>query len=120
MEDENEGSMTRSLGLTKGPGAQFAKGFGEHLEKENAKRAAIRSLSDEVLEDRFYSKDITDEQRDEIARLRLKFWEMAWFIDTYVPNGRQKSIALTELESACHWAVKAISHNPKIQGDEDE
>jgi hypothetical protein len=41
--------------------------------------------------------------------LRLKFREFAEFLDTLLPEGRAKTVAFTELETASMWAHKAIA-----------
>lgn len=40
---------------------------------------------------------------------RLKFREFAEWLDEVLPDGRAKSVALTELENASMWSHKAIA-----------
>ncbi|GAA5198554.1 DUF7681 family protein [Microbacterium jejuense] len=46
--------------------------------------------------------------------VRLKFREFAEFIDGVLPDGRAKSVAFTELESASMWAHKAIAEDAPL------
>jgi hypothetical protein len=43
------------------------------------------------------------------ARLRGSFIEFAEMLNNVLPDGRAKSVALTELETASMWAHKAIA-----------
>lgn len=43
--------------------------------------------------------------------LRLRFKEFAWTINQLVPEGRLKSLMLTDLESASMWAHKAVAND---------
>lgn len=40
---------------------------------------------------------------------RIKFKEFAEFLNEVLPNGRAKSVAFTELETASMWCHKAIA-----------
>ncbi|QSM01221.1 hypothetical protein QDA08_gp26 [Microbacterium phage NoodlelyBoi] len=47
---------------------------------------------------------------------RIKFREFAAFLDETLPDGRAKSVAMTELESASMWAHKSIAEQaPLVQ-----
>jgi hypothetical protein len=41
--------------------------------------------------------------------LRVKFREFAEFLEYTLPDGRAKSVAFTELETASMWAHKAVA-----------
>lgn len=93
-------------------GAQFSKEFAEKIEEEAFK--SFRTLSDEELKKRFrFQSMVLDDNLHQLEMLRSMFRDLAWYIDNYIPNGsdgaRARAIALTELESSSHWAVKALS-----------
>lgn len=48
---------------------------------------------------------------DRITRLREAFSGVQRVIDETCPLSRQKSIAVTELETAAMWAIKAVVFN---------
>jgi hypothetical protein len=89
----------------------YSKEFTEELERTAFQ--SYRTISDEEIDKRFNSREIPPEFFNAITKLRRKFQELAWYIDNYIPNGpdgaRARSVALTELESASHWAIKAMS-----------
>lgn len=45
---------------------------------------------------------------------RLKFRELAEWLDLALPEGRAKSVAFTELENASMWAHKAIAEQAPV------
>lgn len=49
--------------------------------------------------------------------LRVKFKELAYFLDDVLPDGRQKSIAFTELENASMRSHKAIAETAPLNGE---
>ena len=56
-----------------------------------------------------FSYDAVNEtQAQAIAQLRVKFTELEQAIDLFVPAGRRRSLALTNLEEAALWTNKAI------------
>lgn len=68
-----------------------------------ADSSAIRS--------RFQPCPTDERQRAAIERIRARFTEAALAIAEASPSSREQAIALTELESASHWAVRAIAAN---------
>ena len=63
----------------------------------------------------FYSQPLTDEQVVIATQVRETFHHAAEAILNLLPEGRHKSLVLTNLEQASMWAIKAISHQePKI------
>jgi len=46
-----------------------------------------------------------------IQNLRELFSSVSSMIQAVAPNSREKSIALTELETAAMWAIKAVVFN---------
>lgn len=63
--------------------------------------------------DRFYSKQLTDDQKDRIDTVRSNFTQLYDYLDGEIPNGREKSLYTTKMEEACMWAVKAVSREKK-------
>jgi hypothetical protein len=58
----------------------------------------------------------SDDGFKRISYLREKFSDIAKVVEDNCPNSRQKSIALTELETAAMWAIKAVVFNdPKSE-----
>lgn len=54
------------------------------------------------------------------ANLRKQFMALATLLDHSLPDGRAKSVAFTELETASMWAHKAIAElAPVVDEDED-
>ena len=51
-----------------------------------------------------------------IAILREKFSEIHDAVEQYAPNSRERAVALTNLEQAAMWAIKAVVCNdPKSE-----
>lgn len=51
-----------------------------------------------------------------ITALREKFSEVQRAIEEHCPASRQRSVAVTELETAAMWAIKAVVFNdPKSE-----
>ena len=48
------------------------------------------------------------------ADLRVKFTDFAELLDVVLPDGRAKSLAFTELETASMWAHKAIAEQAPL------
>ena len=65
--------------------------------------------------DRFYSKQLTDKQKDSIQLIRQNFTQLYDYLDSEIPAGREKSLYTTKLEEACMWAVKAIAEEKEIE-----
>lgn len=63
--------------------------------------------------DLFKSADISTEQIEMIDIIREKFTELAGLVDRFSNDGRYKSLTMTTLEEASHWAVSAISKDFK-------
>lgn len=44
-----------------------------------------------------------------MTKLRAQFKELYLAVHNSLPAGRARSVALTELESACHWTIKSLA-----------
>ena len=62
------------------------------------------------LEERFQAHDVDVDRIAELDQIRIHAIRFALYINSTVPQGRPKSIALTKLEEAAMWAVKGITH----------
>ncbi len=54
----------------------------------------------------------TEEKRNEHTSIREHCRELASFINEKVPEGREKSLAITHLEEVMFWANAAIARTP--------
>lgn len=64
------------------------------------------------LENRFkFHPATTREKQDEHTSVRQTAYRLAVFINDSVPDGREKSIAITKLEEVMFWANAAIARN---------
>lgn len=54
-------------------------------------------------------EQISVETASKMTKLRTQFKELYLAVHDTLPKGRAKSIALTELESACHWTIKSLA-----------
>lgn len=62
--------------------------------------------------DRFYSKQLNDDQLDRVDTIRRNFTQLYDYLDSEIPAGREKSLYATKMEEACMWAIKAVSIEP--------
>lgn len=46
--------------------------------------------------------------------VRIKFRELAEWLDSILPEGRAKSVAFTQLENASMWSHKAIAETAPV------
>lgn len=60
---------------------------------------------------RIYPHDIDTMQEWSINRLRVHALDMGHTILSLVPEGRERSLALTKLEELVHWGVKGIARH---------
>lgn len=67
-------------------------------------------IGEEEINDRFgYHPPDTEEKQSKHVGLRVEFKEMANYLDRVLPDGRAKSVSLTELENCSMWAHKAVA-----------
>lgn len=52
------------------------------------------------------------------SQTRIVFREFAAWLDENLPDGRAKSVAMTELENASMWSHKAISEKAPLISEE--
>lgn len=66
------------------------------------------------IKNRFGFHKGTDETIPFHAETRREFRRLGEWLDATLPDGRAKSVAFTELESAAMWAHKSISEAAKV------
>lgn len=71
-------------------------------------------LGAEELEKRFYAKTPTAESLEVHQAVRGAYLVWAAFLDEYLPDGRAKELAMTDLENSSMWAHKAIAQDDPI------
>ncbi|CAM3923358.1 MULTISPECIES: Acb2/Tad1 domain-containing protein [Paenibacillus] len=65
----------------------------------------------EQIENNFSYHSPKPGQPDTYEAIREKAKEMAYLIDKLVPNSREKSLAMTNLEQAVFWANAGVARN---------
>lgn len=76
------------------------------------------ALGDQEIENRFGFHKATVEGENATLPVhrdvRLMFRDFAEYLDVVLPEGRAKSVAFTELESASMWSHKAIAETAPV------
>jgi hypothetical protein len=68
-----------------------------------------------ALENRMNSHELNEAGRTEVAFNRDYAMKWSQFIIYNIPEGRERSIALTKIEEALFWSVAGIARDPKYQ-----
>ena len=55
-------------------------------------------------------RDPPPEAQDRVRFLRQAFSDLHDIVEGHCPDSRERAVALTQLEQAALWAVKAITH----------
>lgn len=63
------------------------------------------------IENNFIYHTPKEGQPEKYGVIREKMKELAYLIDDLCPNGREKSVAMTNLETAMFWANASIARN---------
>ncbi|MEC4565518.1 hypothetical protein L8C07_06130 [Paenibacillus sp. CMAA1739] len=71
----------------------------------------VKQQFNSTIENNFSYHSPKDDQRKKYELIRSKAKEAAYLFDELVPNGREKSLALTNLEQAVFWANAGIARN---------
>lgn len=66
---------------------------------------------------RFGYHPATPDTAPQHARVRQLFADLASVLDDALPDGRDKSLAITELQSSMHWANSAIAMQTPVALD---
>lgn len=80
------------------------------MDKPNAKALRIQEL-----QRRFMATPTSPAQQKIITELRLMCLNFGLSIDEHCAEGREKTIALTKLEEALHYAVAAVARPPEFE-----
>jgi len=70
-----------------------------------------KELFNPTIENNFSYHSPKEKQPEMYQQIREKAKELAYMIERLVPNGREKSLALTNLEQSVFWANAGISRN---------
>jgi hypothetical protein len=69
-------------------------------------------VDNQDLENRFtYHPPVSKDQAERYQMIRDAGLAMAQLVDSYAPDSREKSTAITKLEEAVMWANAAIARN---------
>ncbi|WP_076127904.1 Acb2/Tad1 domain-containing protein [Paenibacillus odorifer] len=71
----------------------------------------MKHRSNNTLENNFSYHSPKNGQPEKYTEIRNKAKELAYLIDELVPNSREKSLALTNLEQSVFWANAGIARN---------
>ncbi len=63
----------------------------------------------EELKKRFEYHELTEEQLELVEELRTRFIELAQFVDSNCPVSREKSLCLTNLETAMFYINASVA-----------
>jgi hypothetical protein len=69
-------------------------------------------MIDKTIENNFTYHAPTEGQPAKYEQLRGKAKELAYLITELCPESRERSVAITNLETAVFWANAAIARNP--------
>jgi hypothetical protein len=64
------------------------------------------------LGDKFYAEPFDEDQLDLSSTIRDAYAEVANKLDDLLPDSREKSLAITNLEQSGMWANTCIARNP--------
>lgn len=67
------------------------------------------NLRDRIRNDFKFHPATTPEKQNAHTAVRTQCLNLALFMETNVPHGRELSLALTHLEEAMHWANAALA-----------
>ena len=86
------------------------------MENEDAKMQMNETVDEPFaperkVDRRFSSFPVSEQAKMSIESLRVYYATLAEIVEERCPNSRERSIALTELENSCMWAIKSITHN---------
>lgn len=68
-----------------------------------------RTATEQEIVDRFAHHPPTDVTKPQHETVRATFTKLALQLQRILPDGRHKSLALTDLQSSMHWANTAIA-----------
>lgn len=63
------------------------------------------------IDKRFTPVTVTDQGKISLVDMQVRVLELAHAINALMPDGREKSLALTSLEETMHWADAGIARS---------
>lgn len=72
-------------------------------------------MTNEEISDRFYSHVLNESGRERVNEIADMFVTFALTLDSFLPEGREKSLVFTKLEEAKFWASAAVARNLVFQ-----
>ena len=63
-----------------------------------------------MIGNKYRSVEINDKQIYKINEVRDNFEKINYLLTELLPESREKSLALTNLEQSSMWAIKSITH----------
>lgn len=69
------------------------------------------------IEFRFTPRVVTEQGKFSLVDMQLAILELAHTINALMPDGREKSLALTSLEETMHWADAGIARSHDATGN---
>lgn len=70
----------------------------------------------DTLEGRFQSHDVNELGQQQMQEIRDRYMLLALALENLLPDGREKSLALTDLEKSSMMAVASIARRYPIRG----
>ena len=70
----------------------------------------------EVMNRKFKALSVNEDGLVNMNSVRELFRDVGFFIGEVLPEGRYKAMVLTNLEQACMWAIKSITHEGDFNG----
>lgn len=74
-------------------------------------------VGDDELANRFGYHPATPDTAPQFAEVRDSCLELAYYLDRKIPDGRDKSLALTALQEVMHWSNSAIAMQTPLATD---
>lgn len=69
----------------------------------------MRVIEDDEIRDRFAHHKLDPDEAQAVDMLREQFVELALSVNRLLPDGREKSLALTKLREASMWSNQGIA-----------
>lgn len=109
-----EGTHIASLGdyIIKGVNGEFYPCKPDIFEKTYNEATVVQNIAiDEQIENNFNSHKANQDKLIKYDLIRKYVKDLAYCIKNNVPDGREKSLAMTKLEECCMWANAGIARS---------
>ena len=74
-----------------------------------------KMATDEEINDRFHYHAPSEKGIGTHAALSAAYSQLGRMVNDLIPNGREKSLAMTHLEESKMWASAAVARNPRTR-----